>query len=269
MNAILTELDVIDQYLQQLPGIFVTALDNNQRKIWATDIKTAIADINDLLQKFPQGPTSNDAEQAWQQQILNTKSLLESNMDYQNWGFEQYAIVASGISALSGLAKHKDALNLFPALVTRALAYYVAAVDGGISSSFQAAVNSYNSGRQQAAQSGDGLLNAPWCTGYGQTYTPPHGGHTYVTYTTYTITGSVEGGIGAVNYGMSPVANFMPGTSGSDAENQGISIVNQFRNSYLSYSNEVISATAVINSCNRIINGLHALATKQRFLKSV
>ena len=103
------------------------------------------------------------------------KTLLEDNMDFANWGFEQFAIVATGVAAASGIAKYAPNKKEFAALVKSALAYYYSAIDPNVSSSFANALAVLTSQQTSLSTRIDSYFETFWNSGVGDEFNPPHG----------------------------------------------------------------------------------------------
>jgi len=57
----------------------------------------------------------------------------------------------------------------------------------------------------------------------------------------------------------------MPGTSGTDAENQGVAIISRFREDYTTRMSQIDSVNKVIASCQNIIDDLYHLGKEKIF----
>jgi hypothetical protein len=262
LDLILTKLDQIDAFLHAIPGIFVTLLDAQQRKVWVTQIGAAIKDINDLIQASPHGPTTSAEKTRWENHLDSTKTLLEENMDYTNWGFEQFAIIAVGIAAASGIAKFQPNRQTFKQLVRSALSYYYSAVDVNVNASF-ARVNTILTAQQNTLITGvNPLFETFWLNGMSDEITLPHGGGPKTFLYTYKCHGSVQQGVTGIDHGSVPDTgrwSYMPGTSGENAESQGVGILTSSASQFKSLTAQIASARLCINACNQIIMDLQHL----------
>jgi hypothetical protein len=258
LAAILNELSDIDNYLHSIPGIFKTVLDDEQRKLWKTQIQTNVSDINDLIKDNPHGPNTAILKEDWDKALTHIKSLVEDNMDYPDWGFEQFAIVAVGISAASGIAKYLSDRSKFRDLVDHGLVYYKAALDINVDDSFKTVNQNATTVRSQLVATYDPYFNTFWSTGQGEESSPPHGPPHGVVFL-FNYPGSVETGLGQpIPKTVSDHTNppFMPGTSGENAQDEAYNILSSAVAEYNSLSQTIVQSQACMNSCQTIIQEL-------------
>ena len=268
---IISKLDEIDDFLHALPGIFVTALDNEQRKVWATDISAHVDLIDGLIGASPAGPMDSATRDAWNQELAALALLLYANMDYPNWGFEQFAIVSSGIAAAAGLAKYIDKKEVFSPLISKAVNYYSAAIDASTSYSFALSKINATASRNQIATVSDSMLNKYWCDGWGDSIPMPHGGSMNIDYT-FMVPGSIESGLGNIQYSKCPdrvSPGYMPGTSGTASVQQALDYFHGQIANYSAIGNQIVNIQNCIDSCNSILGELRRLNTLRRPLDSL
>ncbi|MBR0792161.1 hypothetical protein JQ631_24010 [Bradyrhizobium manausense] len=261
LNEIISKLAEIDAFLHLIPGIFVTLLDAEQRKIWATQIRSAVEDANDLMATSPRGPRSDSERRRWETHFDHIKTLVEDNMDFENWGFEQFAIVAVGISAAAGLAKFNHNKKLFKDFVKTAIEYYASAIDPKTKASFANALETLTADQNALVADISPLFERVWYSGIGDAIDPPSGhGHTTKFIQHYLCHGSIQTGVTGVDHSTaSRAGDFMPGTAGPDAEEQGIRLLNNSAQTFASRNKQIESARNCIEVCTSIIATLRTM----------